>query len=70
MGACYDWISLLVQEGLSLGLFQERQHFEYPISAQFIVSRIELLGVRSAARGHLRVIAAYGHLRQRMQRNK
>ncbi len=80
MGACYDWIWLLVQGGLLLGLFQERQHFKYPISSRFIVTGLEnvkpdiltiaLLGVWSAARGQLKVIAAYDHLRQRMQWKK
>lgn len=38
MGACYDWIGLLVQQGL---LLKERQ--QYSISSQFIVIGIELL---------------------------
>lgn len=41
MGACYDWIGLLVQQGLLLGLLRERQ--KYSISSQFIVIGIEFL---------------------------
>lgn len=70
MGACYDWNGLLVQDGLLLGLCQERQHFKYSISSRFIVTGIELHGVWSAARGQLRVIVAFGHLGHRMQWNK